>query len=63
MATKIEIEFNEDVPDAELAVLKERVTKALRGEAVPEVEVAGQQPPREVRINIPVRGPKFPGER
>ena len=63
MATKIEIEFTEEIPDAELAVLKERVTKALRGEAVPEIEVAGQQPPREVRIQVPIRAPRFPGER
>ena len=65
MATKIEIVFNQDLPEAELTLIEQRVTKAVRGEAVPEVEVEGQHI-RDFQVNRPtppIRGPRFPGER
>ena len=65
MATKIEIVFNQDLPEAELALIEQRVTRAVRGEAVPEVEVEGQGH-RDFTVHRPtppIRGPKFPGEK
>jgi hypothetical protein len=65
MATKIEIVFNQDLPEAELALIEQRVTKAVRGEAVAEVEVEGQHV-RDFSVyrpTPPIRGPKNPGER
>ena len=64
MATKIEIVFKQDLPEAEIAMLEKRVAQALRGEAVPELEVEGQHP-RDFNMtprpqHIP---PRVPGER
>jgi hypothetical protein len=52
MATKIEIVFKQDLPEAEIAMLEKRVAQALRGEAVPELEVEGQHI-RDFRVDRP----------
>lgn len=45
MASEIKVTFKQDVPEAQLEALRDKIRKLLRGEAVPEAEVVGQWNP------------------
>jgi hypothetical protein len=45
MAKSITVTFQKDVPEAQLELLRDKIRKVLRGEAVPEAEVVGQWNP------------------
>ncbi len=49
MGKTITVEFENDVPEEQLDVLREKIRKVIAGEAVPEDEVVGQVDPRNFR--------------